>query len=720
MPQTIITGAQSRWKDSYAYSPEIGLAVRANGEETVKIIDPAGGVIEAKLTAPTVAPTIALGSSGGITGQNGKYVAYAYTYASTTQFPFVEGGIAFNGKIAPRSNPSPASTVFNMTDDDKKINVTVTKTTDTLIDEIWIFRTAFMGTSAEATLAAAAGQMFFVAAVTNPGTSGTITYNDNNNTVGGEIEFDNFEAPQFQFVVYHDPYFWGFGNFALVANATWTSGGVVTFSGSTTWFTGRNNQFITLEGITTGGFSNKGIFLFKYSTSTTGQLVNLAGTNVGTSAGSGKVVVQGYASTLYRSKYRNPFAWGETITNDDGTTTPLQFALKVGGGQGSALSVVPNQSLLKLDLENPTQCITYNLQTAGSTAFPTTKRLISDVYSISSHWSQYPTINAQGRTVLRGMDYKSYSILESDGISQQPVAAPLNLILRRLTNDRSRQLLAHGAYDPYLEINCMWVTTIDSLTNVNLLLFEHIPTGAWGMVEEHDVLCSGLLEDNEDSRRKIFVGTETGFIGRAFVEDRFNNWLPSTGLTSGSVLSATTTQITKADTENFNIVDGGLVGNWALVTDANGDQEQLARISAITTTTLTFDLFRSYTGGYTNQFSPTPAAGYKFYVGLIECRLRKYFDLESPSTDKKLEEIWATLRDSTNVFLRYFREQDDSPFASIQLKQTLNTPAQYPSSAFTAKSIPPTLLKSFGLELIERGYGPFQLSNLTLKVKSNP
>jgi len=39
---TIIASAQQRSKDSFASSPIVGLAVRANGEETVKVIDARG------------------------------------------------------------------------------------------------------------------------------------------------------------------------------------------------------------------------------------------------------------------------------------------------------------------------------------------------------------------------------------------------------------------------------------------------------------------------------------------------------------------------------------------------------------------------------------------------------------------------------------------------------------------------------------------------------
>ena len=61
---TILTGTQSRYRDSYAFSPQCGLVVRANGEETVQVINSNGVVYPAGITPPTVAPTVASAGSG--------------------------------------------------------------------------------------------------------------------------------------------------------------------------------------------------------------------------------------------------------------------------------------------------------------------------------------------------------------------------------------------------------------------------------------------------------------------------------------------------------------------------------------------------------------------------------------------------------------------------------------------------------------------------------
>ena len=110
MSATIISSAvQKRVKDSYASSPVLGLTVRANGEEGVKVLDYRGTMYPAYLVAPTVAPTVADSGAGNLT--NGQYIAYVYCYAATTAFPFVENANSMGGSIAPRSNPGPASAV---------------------------------------------------------------------------------------------------------------------------------------------------------------------------------------------------------------------------------------------------------------------------------------------------------------------------------------------------------------------------------------------------------------------------------------------------------------------------------------------------------------------------------------------------------------------------------------------------------------------------------
>lgn len=728
MVTTIITGTQKRSKDSFASSPPVGLAVRANGEEKVKVIDGRGNVYDAGFTAPTVAPTVADDGVGLL--PNGKWVAYLYVYASS-RFPFVESDLAVDGKLYPRSNPSPIETYEITGAGNRKVTGNATKTTATGINIIWVFRTTFFDTEIEAQTAAEAGQAFFVDEVVNDGIAGTVAWFDNNPVDSADqVQLDNFAAAQFQFCVYYDPYWWGFGNLPFVAEATWdnshTAGtGKVTITAPDKWFNGRDGQNISFEGITTGGFDGNGTFKFLWLTATTATVTTDGSTPVALGTGSGTITIQGPATTLYRSKPRNPFSWGWTEYIGD-INVPQQYAFKVGGGLGSALAVIPNNATLKLDCEYPAKCYTLNLRAAGTAAFESTLRIISDIYSVSAHHSQFPAVTQSGQTVLWGLDYKNFAIVQSDGITQGPISGPIPKILRALTQDRTRQLLAHGCYDPRTELNCLWVSTAASLSLVNYLIYQHAPTGFWGFVNEHDVLCSAPIQDTLTGSIKTFVGTQTGFLGQALVAEVWNNWLPDDGAYFGTIDTATVDSITTdAGDEEFNITDDGLVGNWVLITDANGQQEQLARISAVTEHELEFDVIRSLIGGGTTEFNPVPAAGWKFYIGLIECKLLKYFDFQQPQTDKQLMEIWLTQEnvhpEAAGTLVRWYRERANvyQQFAALQ-SQYGAVPDEPSDAWYVQQEIPGELVKMFGLEVINRGYQQWRFVNMVLKPRLTP
>lgn len=722
---TIITGAQKRSKDSFAASPVVGLAIRANGEEKPKVIDARGNVYDAGITAPTVAPSVS--DNGAGTLPHNKYAGYAYVYA-TSAFPFVETDLAINGKLYPRSNSSPV-TIYQYTGTgNRKVSGLVTKTTAAGIDKIWLFRTAFFATSDEASVAAAAGTMFFVTELTNSGGAGTVAWTDDNAVSGtDQMQVDNFASPQFQFVAYYDPYWWAIGNLPFTAAASWNnshtgSTGKITLTGTDTWFNGRDGQNVTLTGITTGGFDGLGTYKILNLTTTTATITIDGVTPVALSAtGTGTVTVQGPATTLFRSKPRNPFAWGliETIGS---ANVPRVYGFKIGGGLATALAVVPNSPTLKIDCELPTKCYTLNLRAAGTPAFEATLRSISDIYSVSAHFSQFPAVTQNGQTVLWGLDYKNFAILQSDGISQIPISGPIPKILRSLTKDRTRQLLAHGCYDPRTELNCIWVSTVNSISLVNYLIYQHAPTGFWGFANEQDILASAAIQDTLTGETKTFVGTQSGLLGQAFVEGNYKNWTPDTGTKTGICSSATSTSITVSGA-TFNTTDPGMVGNWVLLTNSTGGQEQLARISAVTATVLTFDWIRPYVGGVTTAFNPVPTAGWKFYVGLIECRLLKYFDFNMPQSDKQLMELWLTQEnaDTTSVgtLIRYYKERATT-YTQFAPVQALYDDLSGSDAWYVREDVPSELTKMFGLEIINRGYEQWRFINMVLKPRLTP
>lgn len=727
----IIATVQTRVKDTVASSPVVGLAVRANGEERTQVIDRNGNVTPAEITAPTNAPALSNQAGGTLTQL--RWYAYRYVYAASKNYPLIENEFSINGAIYPRGNPSPKASIQVPNTANRTIRVTVDFTARTDIDKIWIFRTAAYTTQAEADNAAEAGLAYFKGEVTNVPGVGTTAYNDGDPLQGvDQIELDNYPAPTFQFVIYYDPWWFGFGNYTFYEAVTWDVNGLVTLV-SGTWFDGRNSQFITLTGITTGGFDGLGGYKFKWVSSTTayatldGSTPVGAGTFPAMGGGTNYATIQGVATTIYRSKHRNPLAWGWTQVV--GTLREAKiWALKVGGGIGTAIVVVPNEPILKVDCEFPAKCFSLNLQLCGDyQAFKKSKRIVSDVFSVTSHWSQFTAMTPNGIPVLWGMDYKNFAILQSNGLSQVPVSGPIPRILRRLTHTRSRQLLSHGIYDPFTELNCMWVTTDDSVGLVNYMLFQHAPTGFWGFVDEKDVVCSASIPDSTTGEIKTLVGTETGLYGQAFAPDYNYNWLPETGLYAGTVSAATgnTITATEASITPFNTVDPGMVGNWCLVVDANDETEQWCRIASVTATVLTFDIIIAFDGTSLTSFSPAPVADSKFYVGMIECRLRKLFDLQLPSTDKKFMELWLTQRgvDSAMVdtLIRLYREREETDYVNqFATLQNSYEGGDESDTWYNKTDIHSELMKSFTMEIINRGYEEWTIYNYVMKVAPAP
>lgn len=707
-----IFGLQIKEKDSYAYSHELGLILRSNGEEPVSIITPGNTIIPAGWSAPTVAPTYANhASTTGLTPN--KYVVYKYVYAATG-FLGILGGNAIRGGIAPRSNPSPQLATQIDASGHAKV-ITVQKAVNEAITEIWLFRTAEATTAVEAQLFADAGSLYYVGYALSNGVAGQMNITDSAAVISGNplIELDNFAAPQFRFCVFDGTYFWGFGNQPYRLTATWDTAGVITTTPPVYIWSGREGQVVTFEGITTGGFDGAGSFRYHWLTNTTGYAYVTDSTVPATLAvgDTGLISINDHPNTLYRSKAKNPFAWGH-LANIVGVYVPELWQLEIGsGGIGTAIAIVPDQPLLKVDLEFPAACEVFNLQAAATDQFANTQKSLSRVYSASCHFSQFHAV-AQGTNVLWALDFKNYAILQSDGNTQQPVASPLNLLLRSLTRSRNKQLLAHGIYDSRTECNCIWVATRDTIFNSDICIYQHWPSGFWGVVSDYDILCSTIFEDIDTGQRKIYVGTETGFVAEAFVEDRYNNYLPTTGLQSGTIGSATSASIIKSDVANFNVADIGIIGNYVIVTNPDGISAQISIITGVTATTLTLDS--------TFPLSPVPVTGenWKFYIGMIECEVMKYFNFNLPSADKYLPEVWATMENCDIANLpsaRWYAERSITPEKALAFTRDKST------DAYSVKKGAPTgNNKTIGIGIIDRSYGAFQISDITLGLGGNP
>lgn len=711
-----------------ASSPVVGLTVRANGEEKMKLLDNHGNMFDCEIPAPTVAPTISGTGTGEMT--HDKWWGYVYVYAATRRYPNVENAVSINGSVAPRGNPSPITTKQAVGAGNRQFTLTLTRPTRADLNEIWIFRTVAFNTEELAQTAAEAGQAFYIGKIeTTPGV-GTVSYVDNDPTDGvDQIELDNFPGPTVAFVVYSDPYWWGFGNFPFDAEATWTTGGIATLQ-SGNWFNGRDNQTVKLIGVDTGGYDGLGTFYFQWLSSTTAQLLDGPdGNPVTIAAGSGRIIVQGPPVSLFRSKHRNPFSWGETELIGD-LRIPVPWVFKVGGGRGTGLFTAPGLPYLILSTEYPAAMYSLDLRQAAGEFFRATKMTLSEQYSISVHWSQFAATRPEDKAmVMWGLDVKNFCIIECDGNNIRVVSDKVSKTLRQISSDPVKQLLAHGIYDPYHQLNCMWFPTGNSLTPCNWLVFQHVPTGAWFFSDDKDVMCSALYQNPAQNVNMVFVGTSSGLVGQAFVAGKFWDWADDQpdGSLFGRVVDATTTTIELP--EEIDPDADGLVGSWAMVTNSDGEEEQWARISAATESELTFDLIYPYTGGVPNLFSPVPEAGSRFYIGLIESSALKYLNFGQPSADKKFDEIFATLQNvdtfeqEPSTYLRFFRDRQVLPvneeqggnthffLKQISLQDSDTTDGWITEFPYTEE------LKVMGIQIVDRGYEFWNMYDWTLRGK---
>lgn len=709
---------QNKNRDSYAASPGVQLLIRANGEEPTQVIDTNGNIFKAEIPKPAAAPTVAQ-VAGGTLVQN-KWYCWVYCYAASTAYPYVERTTSINGQICPRGNPSAFATKQIVGATNKTVRVTFVLPTRADLDEIWIFRTTAYATQAEAENAAKAGLLYFKGKVQMAISPGVTSYDDGDPIVGvDQVENDNYGASTFKNVIYYDPYWIGFGNDIFRAQVTWTNGGtgvgIITLTGpSVQWWNGRDDQPFKLTGVTTGGIDGKGTFKFKYISSTTATIQT--GTLPIMSAGTKFITISPSTTTIYRSKSRDPFAWGWTRVV--GTLNEaLEWALKIGGGTGTAIATIPNESILKVDTEFPTRSYAFNLQLIGDfDQFKQTQKTISETFSVSSQSSQFPAQTKDGNAILWGMDYKSFTIVECNGITMNSISFPVQSILRNLTITKSDQVLCHGIYDPLTQCNCIWLTLKNSPSRVHYMIYQHAPTGFWGVVEDLDVLCSARVQDITTGLAKIMVGTEYGLYGQAFVDGVYQNWVQTPDPTTAVVTSATNISVTTS-ASSFDL--NALKGCWVLITDANDQNEQWARVSAITLHQLTFD--RVYANG--QRFATlqiVPSAGWKVYIGLIECRGLKYFDFKTPNSDKKLVEIWVSQEGTTSAqptILRLYREWETTLLAQLKPARD-NYKNGTPSTSFIEKKPPSELLKSLGLEVINREYAQWILRNIVLKYET--
>lgn len=693
--RVVISNPQNLVKDCYASAPKIDLTVRANGEESVMVMNALGQWVIAGFDSPSVAAGISTAAPAG-SFTAGKYWAYQYVYVAKIAYPLVENAQTGGGSVAPRTNPAPKTTTDSVANiNQKTLSIPTTQRND--LSHIWIYRTAYFTTAQEASDFADAGNMFWIGEVANNPNLATVNFIDNGSVSGLEqIENDNFRAAIFDKVVYADPYFWGFGNSVFSATVSVNTSGLITITDSNKWYDGRNAETITFDGITSGGYNAQGSFYFKQIDNKTAQLYDdIALTQiVGLSVnGTTNCYIRGESTTLYRSKPRNPFSWGSTDLIGD-VQVPAPYAFAVGGGNGTALAVIASLNLLKLDTELPNRTYTLNLKNAGTPNFEPSLRIISDVFSVSNQHSQFSAILQQGQNVLWGMDSKSFSIIQCDGASQNEISDEVYNTMRNLSDVYADRLLSHGIYCPRLEMNCMFFKTFGVTGRaVNKMVYYHAPTGYWGILDCMDILCSASVVDPEVGQLKIIVGTETGYVGEMFAEGQYQNWFEPAILnsTTGTIARGLITPVSStANTivsdvsfrDNHGVVIPCVEGNWLTVLVPSNITTRFdkyyCRIAMVANDGITLNIDRVYQcandieGEIFLTSFPVLAfpknVGTTAYVGLIEMQVGRSFNGHAlaekelsrnflgqiPFNYRNLEEVWTAFKYTVHTFTLQF------------------------------------------------------------------
>lgn len=551
MPIVISENGQTRCRNSYSSSAQCRLSLRCNGEDTAAVITDSGQVIQAGFDAPTATPVATDAGAGNV--PDGYYV-YRYVYASSS-YPFVENAVTGgNGQQWPRSSPSPASNTLHVAGA-SIVTVTGDYTTRSDVDFIWMYRTSVQTTATLADQQAEAGRFFYVGQIANITSGGSFIYSDNSATDTSEpLELDNYTCPLFRQAVFDGFQWWGWGNrtLTLVVSLDDTDTiqcGVAPHPGS--WGDGRNGPpaSIAFLGITTGGYDGRGNYYFRALTENTAHVYNSADmiTPVVLSAtGFTTAYLSAPSTTLYKSKQLNPFSWGITETTFIPNTNPQQtrsvpslYAEQIGGGVGTAICLIPNERILKLDTEAPERSYALDLNAANSSDFIGTLRTLDEAQSVGSQFTQFAMRNSEGQSFGTGINAKALQLLSGDAQSLIPIGGPVIETLRSMDREGEAATWFHGVYDRNTELNCWWVKTnaaVQGLTDT--LIYQHAPTGTWGLKYTPDINASWTVFDNFTEKYYSFTGTIGGLIGAAFYTDYYTDnaqvTAPATFLIAGS------------------------------------------------------------------------------------------------------------------------------------------------------------------------------------------
>ena len=652
-------------------------------------------------TKPTTAATSA--SAGALTA--GKYYGWVAVYASNR---YTRPVAALDGSVnMTRGNPSEAIT-FLVTDGTKAVDVTVPTISQAGITHVLLYRSIANTTATEA----AAGPFFYVGQSANTGASVTITDAASDTDLGGlpSVELDNDPPNAYRYAVDVRGTIFAGGNFqlGLVNSCTVTPGSSTVTLDSDILYDGVRGWKFRCTADTTGGTEGSGLFYANYVDAHTLKLVDETGAEKlydGSLSGAGQAFVLYLpGNVLCWSKPHEPEAW--PILNS------IDFEGNITG-----LIQIPNQSLLLVCTDKPSMVV-LDINLIGTQSFGANQRIISQTFSATSHYS---LVTVEG--AVRGIDATLGCVFEVTGIVIQDITkSVVPKIWKYLAQNLSLIRNWHCAYDQKQKLFAAFVTFQNSQRMVDFCIGQNVITGSWFFNWEKDLLCSGTYRDPNTGEFMVLGGTQ-GFTdsgavwGRLWSPDVFDEWFPG-GLKSGTITASTGPLSFTVDhsVTDLHTDDTGLKGRWVLVTDANGEHEQLGYILSNTAGEITLSTVVQGSS-VPSTLDPLPASGWKFYVGLIECRWGpKLFDFGDPDVRKKVQEVWACTvgHDPANLPIIRLYRGFDTPYAEqLQLAERtyLDKGGTQTLANQTSAKLEPTM--RWGISFIDRSYGATTLRSLT-------
>ena len=700
--ETLLAIGQGITKDCIVGNRLINRYAVFNGLEKPHRIDSNGEwqILGVRQANPATSLTAQTTANGALTA---GWYAYVIVYASASHTRPV-AVLDASGDYT-RGNPSTATSA-QLAGPQNSVRVDLPSINQAGITHVLVYRSVVATSQAEAEI----GPFFFVGMEEM-----NVGYLDDevaDNDVGIVVENNNFQPSAWRYAVSTTGYIFAGGNIVLGDGATCTAtiGSSTIIADKDIFYDGIFNWRFRVYEATSGGSNKAGVYFANYVDAHTLQLVDSAGNPVGYNgniSGSGlifSVYLPGYI--LRWSKYGEPEAW------------PMENAIEFEGDI-TGIGEMPNQPLLLVFTDSPAIHV-LDLNIISSDTFKTTKNTITSTYTTTSHYSICPV---EGR--LRAIDFSMKAIIETDGVRVVDISSPkVPRIFDYLKADMGDVKLWHCAYDQAQGFFGAFVTFSGAHRIVDFCIGQYVPTGSWFFNIEKDLLCSAKYRHPETGDCMIIGGTEGsgngwgGVWGRIWAPNVYDEWIPTGCLRSGVITSVVNANQIEIDTTNglLSTNNGGLAGRWVLVCSPNEEFAQLAYISSNTSNTINIE---SVIGGLDSfKLSPLPSAGYKFYIGLTECRWGpKRFDFGDPDVPKKVLEIWCTVEghDENNLpFIRLYRGYETGYTSQLELEESVYLDRTQAQSLVNKVSNKLESVPRWGMAWYDRSYGPTTLSSISI------